>query len=456
IDLGVMIPADKILKEARANKVDIIGLSGLITPSLDEMCHVAAEMERTGFDVPLMIGGATTSKVHTAVKINPNYERGQSVYVLDASRAVGVASKLINPQEREAYAAQIRKDYEDMAERHAAGGKGRTLVTLEEARANRMKIDWAGYEAPKPAFTGTRIFDDYPLDDLVNYIDWTPFFRTWEMKGRYPEILTHESSGEAARALFDDAQAMLKQIVDENWVRARAVIGFWPANAVGDDIVLYTGAERDRRLATLHSLRQQMKRSSARPNLALSDFIAPEGSGVEDYIGGFAVTAGIGESGVVERFGRANDDYSKILFQALCDRLAEAFAECMHQLVRRDSWGYGADEQLSNDELIKEAYQGIRPAPGYPAQPDHTEKGILFDLLDAPNVAGIELTESFAMNPPASVSGLYFAHPQARYFGLGKIGRDQVEDYAIRKGWSVETCEKWLGPVLGYAAGKES
>ncbi len=450
IDLGVMIAADKILDEARRHKVDIIGLSGLITPSLDEMCHVASEMQRTGFDVPLLIGGATTSKVHTAVKINPGYERGQAVYVLDASRAVGVASTLLSPERGGEYAAEIRAEYEAMAERHAAKGGGRALLSLQDARNNALDIDWRGYKPPAPSFTGTRVFDNFPLDELAEYIDWTPFFRTWEMKGRYPEILKDENTGEAARALFDDAKAMLGQMIDKKWLRARAVIGFWPAAARGDDIVLYTGSRREEELAVLHSLRQQVKRSGGKANLALADFVAPEGAGIDDYIGGFAVTAGIGEREIVARFEKANDDYSKILFQALCDRLAEAFAERMHQLVRQEYWGYGADEHFSNDELIAEKYRGIRPAPGYPAQPDHSEKGILFDLLDAPAMAGITLTESFAMNPPASVSGIYFAHDKARYFGLGKIGRDQMEDYAARKGWSVAKCEKWLAPVLGY------
>ncbi len=450
IDLGVMIGADKILEEARRHKVDIIGLSGLITPSLDEMCHVAAEMQRTGFEVPLLIGGATTSKVHTAVKINPNYQRGQAVYVLDASRAVGVASTLLSPQKGNDFTAQTRNEYEDMAKRHAAKGSRRALLSLQGARDNALAIDWRSYSPPAPSFTGTRVFDDFALDELAQYIDWTPFFRTWEMKGRYPEILEHENTGEAARALFDDARAMLRQIIDEKWVRARAVIGFWPAAARGDDIVLYTGLRREEKLAALHTLRQQVKRSGDKSNLALADFVAPEGAGIDDYIGGFAVTAGIGEREVVMRFEQANDDYSKILFQALCDRLAEAFAERMHELVRTKFWGYAPGEALDGEALIAEKYRGIRPAPGYPAQPDHTEKGILFELLDAPNMAGIELTESFAMTPPASVSGIYFAHDQARYFGLGKIGRDQVEDYAARKGWSAEKCEKWLAPVLGY------
>lgn len=449
IDLGVMVPADKILKEARANKVDIIGLSGLITPSLDEMCHVAAEMERTGFDVPLLIGGATTSKVHTAVKINPNYERGQAVYVLDASRAVGVASKLLNASKSKDFTSEVRSEYEDMAEKHA-NAQGRKLLSLAQARGNGLQISWGDYQPPKPSFTGTLVFDGFALDELAEVIDWTPFFRTWEMKGRYPDLLDDSERGAAARALFEDAQQMLAQIIDENRVTARGVIGFWPAASRGDDIVIYSGAARQHTLATLHTLRQQMPRSSRRPNLALSDFIAPEGCGIDDYIGGFAVTAGLGERDWVQRFEQANDDYSKILFQSLCDRLAEAFAERMHQLVRMQHWGYAADEQLSNNQLIGEAYRGIRPAPGYPAQPDHTEKSVLFDLLDAENMTGISLTESYAMMPASSVSGLYFAHPDTRYFGLGKIGHDQIQDYAARKGWMVEVTEKWLASILAY------
>jgi 5-methyltetrahydrofolate--homocysteine methyltransferase len=450
IDLGVMVPAARILDEARKHKVNIIGLSGLITPSLDEMCHVAAELEREGFDLPLLIGGATTSKIHTAVKINPNYSRGQAIHVTDASRAVGIATRLLNPADRAALDAETGAEYEAMATRHAGKHRGRGQIPLSEARANRFEPGWSGYEPAAPTFTGTRVFDDFPLEELADFIDWTPFFRTWEMKGRFPEILDDRDSGAAARALYDDARAMLDQMIKERWISARAVIGFWPANSVGDDIMLYSGNSRDRQLARLHTLRQQMARSAARPNLALADFIAPEDSGVADYIGGFAVTAGIGEEQVITRFELANDDYSKILSQSLCDRLAEAFAERMHQLVRTQYWGYAPDETAANEDLIAERYQGIRPAPGYPAQPDHTEKGILFDLLDAPAMAGITLTESYAMRPAAAVSGLYFAHPQSRYFGLGKISRDQVEDYAARKGWSLTEAEKWLRPNLAY------
>jgi 5-methyltetrahydrofolate--homocysteine methyltransferase len=446
IDLGVMCPAQKILDTALKEKANIIGLSGLITPSLDEMCHVAAEMERQGFDIPLLIGGATTSRVHTAVKINPNYTRGQAVYVADASRAVGVASTLLSKVQRGNYVAGIRKEYEDIATRHAAQRAPQRRLTLAQARANKLKIDWANYTAPKPKFLGLRDFADYDLGELVRYIDWGPFFQTWELVGPYPAILEDPQAGEAARGLFADAQAMLKMIVGEKWLTARAVIGFWPAGAADDDIHLFTDDARKTPLATLHTLRQQMARENDRPNLALADFIAPSG----DYIGGFAVTTGIGEEKHIERFEKDKDDYSAILLRALSDRLAEAFAERMHERVRREFWAYARDENLTNEQLIKEAYRGIRPAPGYPAQPEHTEKGTLFELLDAQNRAGITLTESYAMWPGSSVSGLYFANPESRYFGVGKIERDQVEDYARRKGWSIEEAERWLAPILNY------
>ena len=448
IDLGVMCPAQKILDTAVKEKANIIGLSGLITPSLDEMCHVAAEMERQGFDIPLLIGGATTSRVHTAVKINPNYKRGQAVYVTDASRAVGIASSLLSKTQRGNFVSGIRQEYEDIATRHAAQRAPGRRLTLGQARANKLKLDWANYAPPKPKFLGLRDFDNYDLAELVRYIDWGPFFQTWELVGPYPAILKDPQVGEAARNLFADAQAMLKKIVAEKWLTARAVIGFWPANAQDDDIHLYKDDARAHPLATLHTLRQQMSRENNRPNLALADFIAPRGT--PDYIGGFAVTTGIGEEEHIKRFEADKDDYSAILLRALSDRLAEAFAERMHERVRREFWAYAPDENLTNEQLIKEEYRGIRPAPGYPAQPEHTEKGTLFDLLEAPERAGITLTESFAMWPGSSVSGLYFAHPDARYFGVGKIERDQVEDYARRKGWSVEEAERWLAPVLNY------
>jgi 5-methyltetrahydrofolate--homocysteine methyltransferase len=450
IDLGVMVPAQKILDTAREKKADIIGLSGLITPSLDEMCHVAAEMEREGFDLPLLIGGATTSKVHTAVKISPNYHRSQAIYVTDASRAVGVVSSLMSPEERPKVIAQAREDYVRLAEAHARGREAKSRTPVAQARANQLRLDWQAYAPPRPTFLGTRAFKSYNLAELARYIDWTPFFQAWELKGQYPRILQDEKYGEAARPLFEDAQTLLKQLIAEKSLVANGVVGFWPANSVGDDIELYADEARTQKLATLHTLRQQMARDRGRPNLALADFIAPKESGVADYIGAFAVTAGIGEEDVARRFERANDDYSKIMSKALADRLAEAFAEALHEKVRRELWAYAPDEKLSNEGLVAEEYRGIRPAPGYPAQPDHTEKRTLFRLLDAEKAAGLQLTESCAMWPAAAVSGLYFAHPESRYFGVGKIGHDQVQDYASRKGWSLEEAERWLAPILNY------
>jgi len=450
-DLGVMVPSQKIIDTARENKVDIIGLSGLITPSLDEMCHVAAEMEREGMDLPLLIGGATTSRLHTAVKISPNYARSQAIYVTDASRAVGVVSGLMSKEERPKRIAKVREEYKTVAESYARGQAEKSRVPLAQARANHLKLDWKGYTPPNPSFLGTRSFKTYDLGELARYIDWTPFFQAWELKGQYPRILEDDKYGEAARPLFDDAQAMLKQLIEEKWLTANAVVGLWPANSVGDDIKLYADEARHSPFATVHTLRQQMARDSGgRANIALADYIAPKETGLADYIGGFAVTTGIGEEDVVRRFERANDDYSKILIKALADRLAEAFAEIMHKKVRRDLWGYAPDETLTNEQLIAEDYAGIRPAPGYPAQPDHTEKRTLFSLLDAEKEIGVKLTESCAMWPGAAVSGFYFAHPEARYFGVGKIGRDQVVDYAARKGWTVEETERWLGPILNY------
>jgi 5-methyltetrahydrofolate--homocysteine methyltransferase len=466
IDLGVMVPSSKIIAEARERNVDIVGLSGLITPSLDEMANVAAEFEREGFDLPLLIGGATTSRVHTAVRISPNYSRGQTVHVLDASRAVGVASALLGAG-KQAYVTQVRDEYRRVSDAHAKSLADKRRITLAEARADRLAIDWTRYVPPKPTFIGTRAFNNYPVAELIPYIDWTPFFSTWEMKGTFPLILDDAKLGAAARALFDDAQAMLKQMVAEGWLTANAVIGFWPANAEGDDIVLYSDDTRRKERARLFTLRQQIARSTdRRRHLALADFVAPrpeidrdgglvsgqeKASGRADYVGGFAVTAGIGEDVIAERFARANDDYSKILSQALADRLAEAFAERMHQRVRRELWGYAGDENLTPAELIAEKYRGIRPAPGYPAQPDHTEKATLFALLDAEKATGIRLTESYAMWPGSSVSGLYLAHPESHYFGVGRIERDQAEDYARRKGWSLAEAERWLAPILNYA-----
>jgi 5-methyltetrahydrofolate--homocysteine methyltransferase len=452
IDLGVMVPVAKILETAKKEKADIIGLSGLITPSLDEMCHVAAEMERQGFHVPLLIGGATTSRVHTAVKISPNYAKGQAIYVTDASRAVGVVSTLLSDTNRNTYVAGIRAEYVKVREAHAKSERSKRRITLATARQNRLRLDWSSYAPPRPSFLGTRAFAAYDLAELVPYIDWTPFFQTWELTGRYPKILTDSKVGEAATRLFADAQDMLKRMVAEKWITANAVIGFWPANAIGDDIELYDTDVGRAPIATLHTLRQQIARDPGRDraHTALADFVAPKDSGLTDYIGGFAVTAGVGEEEAIERHLKKTDDYSRILVKALSDRLAEAFAERMHKRVRRELWGYATTETLSNEDLILEKYTGIRPAPGYPAQPDHTEKATLFQLLDAEAQAGIQLTESFAMWPGASVSGLYFAHPESHYFGVGKVERDQAEDYARRKGWTLAECERWLAPVLNY------
>ncbi|TMJ96151.1 MAG: methionine synthase [Alphaproteobacteria bacterium] len=451
VDLGVMVPAAKILETAQKEKADIIGLSGLITPSLDEMCLVAAEMERQGFDLPLLIGGATTSRVHTAVKIHPNYRRGQAVYVTDASRAVGVAANLMSRGARPAYLADIRQEYARIAAAHARGQTSKQRLSLEDARANALNLNWSGnYLPPPPSFIGSRVLDDYSVEELRDYIDWSPFFATWELVGKFPTILDDAKYGPAARSLFDDAQAMLGRIASERWLSASALFGFWPANSDGDDILVYGDESRTRPLAVLHTLRQQLARREGRANIAIADFVAPCASGLADYIGAFLVTAGIGEDELAERFKRANDDYSAIMVKALADRLAEAFAERLHQRVRREFWGYAPDESLTNAELVGEKYRGIRPAPGYPAQPDHSEKAILFGLLEGERRIGVKLTESFAMWPGASVCGLYFSHPESHYFGVGKIERDQVEDYATRKGWTMLEAEKWLAPVLNY------
>jgi 5-methyltetrahydrofolate--homocysteine methyltransferase len=449
-DLGVMVSAARILETAREKKADVIGLSGLITPSLDEMCHVAAEMEREGFDIPLLIGGATTSRVHTAVKIHPNYSRGQTVYVTDASRAVGVVANLLSKDSRVAYIADVQKEYARISAAHDGERGPQRRLTLAQARSRRFRPDWDAFEPTRPSFLGTRAFIGYDLGELAPYIDWTPFFQTWEMKGRYPGILDDPKAGAAARALFADAQAMLKRIVAEKWLKANAVVGFWPAASQVDDIVLYTDESRAVPLEVFHTLRQQVSRERETPNLALADFVAPKESGKPDYVGAFVVTAGIGEDVIAERFKADKDDYNAILLSALADRLAEAFAERLHQRVRKEFWAYAPDETLANDELIAETYRGIRPAPGYPAQPDHTEKGTLFRLLDTEAQAGVKLTENFAMWPGSSVSGLYLGHPDARYFGVGKLERDQVEDYARRKGWTLAETERWLGPVLNY------
>jgi 5-methyltetrahydrofolate--homocysteine methyltransferase len=450
IDLGVMVPATKILEVAKAENVDVIGLSGLITPSLDEMVHVASEMQRQGFTVPLLIGGATTSRVHTAVKIHPQYKAGQAIYVTDASRAVGVVSALLAEDGNESYVDGIKGEYAKVADAHARAEAEKQRQPLASARANAVKVDWSAYTPTTPSFTGTKVFETYDLAELARYIDWTPFFQTWELKGRYPAILQDEKQGEAARQLFADAQAMLEKIIAENWFRPRAVIGFWPANAVGDDIRLFKDEKRSEELATLFTLRQQIAKREGRANVALSDFVAPLETGLQDHVGGFVVTAGIEEVAIAERFERANDDYSSILVKALADRFAEAFAEHMHERVRREFWGYAPNEAFTPEELISETYAGIRPAPGYPAQPDHTEKVTLFSLLNATEATGVTLTESYAMWPGSSVSGLYIGHPDSYYFGVAKVERDQVEDYASRKGMEVREVERWLGPVLNY------
>jgi 5-methyltetrahydrofolate--homocysteine methyltransferase len=450
IDLGVMVPAAKIIETARSEGADIIGLSGLITPSLDEMSFMAGELQRLGMTVPLLIGGATTSRVHTAVKIDPHYRGGPVVHVNDASRAVGVASALLSLDKREAYAAEVRADYAKISAAHFRAQADKKRLKLADARANAIAIDFAKTPPKQPAFLGIKSFRDYDLAELAKYIDWTPFFQTWELTGRFPAILDDPKVGEVARSLYDDARKMLDLIVKESWFKAQATIGFWPANAQGDDIVVFADDTRTKQIATFHTLRQQLEKREGRFNAALSDFIAPSASGVPDYIGAFVVTAGIGEDVIADRFKNANDDYSSILCKALADRLAEAFAERMHARVRREFWGYAPDEALSPEDLILEKYQGIRPAPGYPAQPDHTEKATLFALLDAENTAGVKLTESFAMWPGSSVSGLYFSNPESFYFGVGKIERDQAEDYAARKGWSVAEAERWLAPVLNY------
>ncbi|MBX3511115.1 MAG: methionine synthase [Hyphomonadaceae bacterium] len=442
-DLGVMAPCDKILDRAVEINADAIGLSGLITPSLDEMVFVASEMQRRGMTLPLLIGGATTSRTHTAVKIAPAYA-GPTIYVTDASKAVPVVQKLLGDG-RDALVKETKADQIAARESYFSGQDKRPRLPLAKARERAAKLEFAPV---KPSFLGVRTFDNYPLAQLVDYIDWTPFFASWELAGRYPAILEDDIVGEAARSLYKDARAMLEQLVAENWVRASGVIGFWPANRDGDDIVLWADEKRAKEAARLATLRQQMDKGENKPNYALADFVAPAGS--SDYVGAFAVTAGIGEEEVAIRFKRANDDYSAIMAQALCDRLAEAFAEAMHAKVRRELWGYAKDEALSVDDLIAEKYRGIRPAPGYPAQPDHTEKRVIFDLLKAEANTGIALTESMAMTPPSSVSGLYFAHPRAEYFGVGKIDRDQVEDYARRKGWDLTTAERWLAPILAY------
>lgn len=449
IDLGVMVSSQKILEEAKAHDVDIIGLSGLITPSLEEMSHVAKEMKRLDFGLPLLVGGATTSPAHTAVKIEPHYDNGV-VWVKDASRAVGVAQSLISKDLRDGYIKKIRADHEQTRARHAGRKDTTRWLTIEQARQNGHSPDWTAYVPPVPSEIGLRVFEDYTLEDIVPYIDWTPFFHTWELKGSYPKILKDETKGVEAIKLFDDAQTMLKQIVEEKWLQARAVLGFYAANAIDDDVEVYLDASRSQILSTFHFLRQQQQKPDGKPNYCLADFVAPKQSGLQDHLGFFAVTAGLGIETKLAEFETRHDDYQAIMLKALADRLAEAFAELMHERVRKEFWGYANDEQLGKKDLIDEQYKGIRPAPGYPACPEHTEKGLLWEVLNADKNTGITLTESFAMLPAASVSGIYFSHPESRYFAVGKINRDQVENYALRKGMSLEEAETWLAPNLGY------
>ena len=452
IDLGVMVPADRIIDTAVTEGADAIGLSGLITPSLDEMVHVAGEMERRGLELPLLIGGATTSKRHTAVKIAPAYGR-ETVHVLDASRAVPVVQDLLDPDARAALDAANRADQERMREEYETRA-GTRLLSYADALERRCRIDWLACELDVPEFTGNRVLREFPLAELVPYIDWSPFFHTWEIRGRYPELLDDPVRGPAARELFANARELLNRIVNEGLLTACGVYGFYPANADGDDIVLFTDAARTAELTRFHTLRQQKEARKGVPQYALADLVAPRDSGRADFIGAFAVTAGHRSDDLAKRFEAEHDEYNAIMTKALADRLAEAFAECLHARARRE-WGYGKDERLSNEDLIRERYRGIRPAPGYPATPDHTEKPILFELLDARQATGIELTENFAMWPAASVCGLYLANPAARYFAVSAVGRDQVALYAARKGMTVAEVERWLGPVLGYEPGKE-
>jgi len=450
IDLGVMVPWSKISEVAKEKGADIIGLSGLITPSLDEMVHNAKEMQREGFEIPLLIGGATTSQTHTAVKIAPNYDH-PTIHVKDASRAVGVAQNLVSEKNKAGYAERIAAQYEEVRQKHAGRRSGVKLSTLEQARANRTKIEWEGYTPPKPNVLWVKVFDNYPLEEIRNYIDWTFFFHAWQMKGSYPKILDDPDKGTEARRLLEDGQALLDRIIAEKLLKARAVIGLFPANALpNDDIEIYADEARNEVLTEFHFLRQQREKPPGRPNRSLADYVAPKGIGLEDYMGFFAVTAGLNEEKVAQRFREEHDDYNAIMVQALGDRLSEAFAELMHERVRKEFWGYAAGENLDNEALIKEEYRGIRPAPGYPACPEHTEKGLLWHLLNAEKNSGIRLTESYAMSPGSAVSGFYFSHPDSRYFGVGQIGRDQASDYASRKDMTLKEAEKWLAPNLAY------
>lgn len=447
IDMGVMVPADQIIKKAIEENVDIIGLSGLITPSLDEMVTVAKEMERADLSIPLMIGGATTSKVHTAVKIDQNFSKDQAIHVLDASRAVTVVESLLGNRKMD-FVSNVKLEYEKLREHYEKHKNAKKLLTIEEARKNKFEINWNQNDISVPNQLGIHKFVSYSLSELVDYIDWTPFFQTWELHGRYPAILEDEIVGKEATKLYDDAQKMLQKLTTENWLEAKAVIGLFPANSVGDDIEIYSDETRSKVVHVQHTLRQQTQKVAGQPNIALADFIAPKSTGIKDFIGGFVVTSGIGMDQHIERYEKDHDDYNSIMLKALADRLAEAFAERMHERVRKEFWGYSKDENLDNVDLIKESYQGIRPAPGYPACPDHTEKIGLFSLLDATEITGVSLTESLAMLPASSVSGWYFAHPNAKYFGLGKISIDQVVDVAIRKGKSTEEMERWLSSVM--------
>jgi 5-methyltetrahydrofolate--homocysteine methyltransferase len=447
IDLGVMTPLEKIIQIAKDEKVDIIGLSGLITPSLDEMVYVAKEMEKEGMSIPLLIGGATTSKVHTAVKIDQHYTSGQAVYVLDASRSVTVVENLLG-EKKNAFIQNVKEEYERLRETYSKRQQTKETISLAEARKNKYQIDWEAHPPQKPNFIGTKTFTDYDLKEISEYIDWTPFFRTWELAGKYPQILEDEIVGNEAKKLFADAQQMLQQIIAEKWLEAKAVIGIWEANTENDDTIKVY--EENNPIGQLYQLRQQSKKATGVPNMSLADFIAPKESGIKDYIGGFAVTAGIGIEKHITRFEADHDDYHAIMLKALADRLAEAFAELMHLKVRKEYWGYAANEVLDNNALIKEKYVGIRPAPGYPACPNHTLKTDLFQLLDATNKTGIELTESLAMYPTAAVSGMYFSHPESKYFGVGKIDKDQVEAYAKANQLDFDIAERWLGSVLAY------
>jgi len=450
VNMGVMVPAQQILDKAREEKADIIGLSGLITPSLEEMSHVAREMERQGFTMPLLIGGATTSRTHTAVKISPGYTRGPTVWVPDASRSVSVCTNLLSEDEtvRRKYLDELARDYDKVREQHASK-RGPDLIPLARARTNLQRFDWPAYVPPKPAFTGIRQLKNYDLAEIAQYIDWSPFFQTWDLAGPYPKILEDALVGEAARNVFSDGQAMLKKLIEGRWLTANAVLALYPANAVGDDIEIYENEKRDKVLMTWHNLRQQNQKPQGRANQCLSDFVAPRDTGIADYIGAFAVTAGLNMEKRLEAFESKGDDYSAIMLKAMADRMAEAFTEMLHKRVRKEFWGFARAEALDSAQLIAEQYRGIRPAPGYPACPDHTEKPALFSMLSAPDV-GITLTESHAMMPASSVCGFYLSHPEAQYFAVGKVNRDQVEDYAKRKGMPIELAERWLAPNLGY------